>query len=73
MIHFDLHMHSNQSGDGQFTPAELVQMLKQANIQVAALSDHDTVKGVTDMMAEGKKRRNTNHTRHRMFYLIRRL
>lgn len=55
MIHFDLHMHSNQSGDGQFTPAELVQMLKQANIQVAALSDHDTVKGVTDMMAEGKK------------------
>lgn len=55
MIHFDLHMHSNQSGDGQFTPAELVQMLKKADIQVAALSDHDTVKGVPDMMVEGKK------------------
>ena len=55
MVRFDLHMHSNQSGDGQFTPAQLIQMLKQANIQVAALSDHDTVKGVPDMILEGKK------------------
>lgn len=55
MNNFDLHMHSNQSGDGQFTPAQLIQMLKAAKIEVAALSDHDTVKGVPDMIQEGKK------------------
>lgn len=48
-------MHSNRSGDGQFTPKELVEMLKQANIEVAALSDHDSVGGVKEMIEEGKK------------------
>lgn len=55
MNNFDLHMHSNRSGDGQFSPAELIAMLKQADIQVAALSDHDTISGVLEMMEEGKK------------------
>ena len=54
MNDFDLHMHSSYSKDGQFTPKELVGMLKEAKIKTAALCDHDTVEGVLEMIEEGK-------------------
>lgn len=55
MNNFDLHMHSCYSSDGQFTPSELIQMVKKAGLKTVALSDHDCVFGVPEMIEEGKK------------------
>lgn len=55
MNNFDLHMHSCYSSDGQYTPSELIQMVKKAGLKTVALSDHDCVFGVKEMMEEGKK------------------
>ena len=45
----DLHMHSTAS-DGTDTPAELVGKITDAGMQVFALTDHDTVGGVEEVM-----------------------
>jgi len=41
----DLHMHSNCSDDGDFSPAELVQKCKDAGISMMSITDHNTVRG----------------------------
>lgn len=41
----DLHMHSTIS-DGDYSPEELVEMVKEVGIEVMALTDHDDVDGV---------------------------
>lgn len=43
----DLHMHTNCS-DGVYSPEELTAMAVKANIQVMAISDHDTVTAYTE-------------------------
>lgn len=48
----DLHTHSTAS-DGQYTPAELAGLAKQRGIEVLAVTDHDTIDGVPEAMAEG--------------------
>ena len=48
----DLHTHSTAS-DGQYSPAELVQLTKQAGVDVMALTDHDTTDGLCDALAAG--------------------
>lgn len=50
----DLHTHSTAS-DGQYTPAELVDLAKARGIQVLALTDHDTVDGLGEAMEAGKR------------------
>lgn len=55
MNNFDLHMHSEYSQDGQLSPKQLVKMAKEKGLQTIALSDHDTVQGVEEMIAEAKK------------------
>lgn len=52
---FDLHMHSSYSGDGEFTPKQLIEKAQKAQLDAVALSDHDTVLGVKEMMEEGEK------------------
>ena len=49
----DLHTHTTAS-DGQYTPAELVQMAKTRGLTVLAVTDHDTVFGVDEAIAAGK-------------------
>ncbi len=44
----DLHIHSSYS-DGLYTPGELAAMAKAAGITVLALTDHDTLKGLSEM------------------------
>lgn len=51
----DLHMHSNYSDDGEFTPSQLIQLGKEAGLTVMALADHDSVKGVAEMIEVGKE------------------
>lgn len=48
----DLHTHSTAS-DGQYRPAELVELAKKVGIEVLALTDHDTVDGVREAVEAG--------------------
>ncbi len=50
----DLHAHTTAS-DGTCTPTELVQVAHQAGLKAVAVTDHDTVDGVAEAMAEGKR------------------
>lgn len=49
MGRIDLHMHSDISLDGEYTPKELAAMCGEHQITVAALSDHNSVRGVPEM------------------------
>ena len=51
----DLHTHSVFS-DGTFTPAELIDGALEAELSAIALTDHNTVEGLPDLMraASGK-------------------
>lgn len=49
---FDLQSHSTRS-DGTLEPAEVVAAAAQAGVELLALSDHDTVAGVSDALAAG--------------------
>ncbi len=42
----DLHMHSNYSTDGEFTPEELMGKCAKAGLKAVALADHNTVRGI---------------------------
>ncbi|MCX7841967.1 MAG: PHP domain-containing protein [Clostridia bacterium] len=50
----DLHTHSTIS-DGSMTPSELVRHAKSAGLVALALTDHDSVDGVEEALAEGKR------------------
>lgn len=50
----DLHTHSVMS-DGALKPAEVVRLAKEKNLSAVALSDHDSVEGVEEAVAEGQK------------------
>ncbi len=52
--YIDLHTHSLKS-DGSMTPAEVVREAKKTGLAAIALSDHDTVDGIAEAMAEGAK------------------
>jgi len=49
----DLHTHSTAS-DGQYTPAELVRLVKARGAEVLALTDHDTMAGVDEAVEAGE-------------------
>ncbi|GLC78526.1 PHP domain-containing protein [Lacrimispora brassicae] len=42
----DLHMHSNISNDGEYTPSQLMQLCKQHGLKTVALADHNSVRGI---------------------------
>jgi len=44
----DLHMHSNISNDGEYTPSHLMQLCKQHGLKTVALADHNSVRGIGD-------------------------
>ena len=45
----DLHIHSHYS-DGTNSPKELIKMAKRNNVRTLALSDHDTVDGISEAL-----------------------
>jgi hypothetical protein len=53
--HIDLHIHSNKSSDGDFTPAQIVQLAKENNLKAISISDHDTVAAYPKAIFLGKK------------------
>ena len=48
----DLHTHSNRS-DGTFEPAEIVRRAAERDLEVIALTDHDTTEGLAEAIAAG--------------------
>jgi len=50
----DLHTHTTAS-DGQYTPAELVKLAKNAGLSVLAVTDHDTIAGVDEARKAGQE------------------
>jgi predicted metal-dependent phosphoesterase TrpH len=51
----DLHMHSTAS-DGVLPPAGVVRRASELGLGAIALTDHDTVDGVAEALAEGERR-----------------
>lgn len=51
---FDLQSHSTHS-DGALPAAEVVERAAQAGVELLALSDHDTVSGVSEAIATGER------------------
>ena len=50
----DLHVHSTES-DGTNTPQELVSLAKEAGLTAFALTDHDTISGISKARAAAEK------------------
>ncbi|WBW96002.1 PHP domain-containing protein [Oceanirhabdus sp. W0125-5] len=50
----DLHMHTTSS-DGTFSPTELVNRAKNKEIDIIAITDHDTVEGIEEAIEAAKK------------------
>lgn len=46
MSWLDLHMHSSESMDGEFSPEEVVSIAKKAGVMVMAICDHNITTGV---------------------------
>jgi 3',5'-nucleoside bisphosphate phosphatase len=53
-VRFDLQSHSTHS-DGALQPAEVVRRAGEAGVELLALSDHDTVTGVSEALAAGER------------------
>jgi 3',5'-nucleoside bisphosphate phosphatase len=51
---FDLQAHSDRS-DGALAPAEVVAAAARAGVELLALTDHDTVDGVGEALAAGRR------------------
>ena len=56
-IAVDLHVHSNKS-DGTLTPAELVRYAASKGLKAMALTDHDTVEGLDEVLKTAKETEN---------------
>lgn len=48
MSTIDLHIHSNKSNDGDFTPKDLMQMCAEAGLKVVSLADHNSTRGLAE-------------------------
>lgn len=53
MGYVDLHLHTTAS-DGVMSPAEIVRYAKAKKLQAIAVTDHDTIEGLEEALAEGK-------------------
>jgi 3',5'-nucleoside bisphosphate phosphatase len=51
----DLHMHSTAS-DGKNTPSELIDEAMDAGLAAIALTDHDSIGGLSELIAAGAKK-----------------
>jgi len=51
----DLHVHSNRSSDGDFSPAELVGFAREHGMRAFSIADHDTVAAYPEAVEEGRK------------------
>jgi hypothetical protein len=53
MNHVDLHVHTTAS-DGTLTPAQTVALASELGLTAIAITDHDTVSGISEAQTAGK-------------------
>lgn len=51
----DLHVHSSNSSDGDYPPAELLRMAKKKGLRAISISDHDTVGAYPEALEASRK------------------
>jgi predicted metal-dependent phosphoesterase TrpH len=51
----DLHIHSSNSSDGDFSPFHIVQLAKENNLKAISIADHDTVAAYPQTLHYGKE------------------
>ena len=51
----DLHIHSNKSSDGDFSPFHIVQLAKENALKAISITDHDTVAAYPEAIEFGMK------------------
>jgi len=54
MGYIDLHLHTTAS-DGVRSPSEIVNYAKAKGLQAIAVTDHDTIEGLEEALAEGQR------------------
>lgn len=54
MGYVDLHLHTTAS-DGVKRPSEMVKYAKEKGLQAISITDHDTIEGLEEGLAEGEK------------------
>lgn len=54
MGYIDLHLHTTAS-DGVKTPSEMVRYAKAKGLQAISITDHDTIEGLEEGLAEGER------------------
>ncbi len=50
MSKIDLHIHSCFSDDGEFSPAEIMRQCREQKMELVAIADHNSVRGVAEAM-----------------------
>ena len=48
MSYIDLHMHSNYSDDGEFSPQKIAELCLEKGVKYFAIADHNSTKGVAE-------------------------
>jgi len=51
----DLHIHSNKSSDGTYSPCDIVKLARKTGLRAISISDHDTVAAYPEALICGKK------------------
>jgi predicted metal-dependent phosphoesterase TrpH len=51
----DLHIHSNKSSDGDFTPFHIIRLAKEKKMKAISISDHDTVAAYPEALHLGRE------------------
>ena len=50
----DLHLHTTAS-DGRLKPTEIIRLANEKQVQIAAITDHDTVAGIEEALTEADR------------------
>jgi predicted metal-dependent phosphoesterase TrpH len=51
----DLHIHSNKSSDGDFSPFHIIQLSKENKLRAISIADHDTVVAYPEALELGEE------------------
>lgn len=51
----DLHIHSNKSSDGDFSPSHIVHLAKEKGLRAISVTDHDSVAAYPEALTVGKE------------------
>jgi len=51
----DLHIHSNKSSDGDFSPFHIIQLAKEKKMRAISISDHDTLAAYPEALKLGQQ------------------